>query len=163
MEMDHNSRELHAIEYIAALDRRLADSKKPLEKRLRSVPDLWRQYRIAETAVSKTLDGLYSTMTLSGLDHMLRVCEKSEVILRPKSVLNASLDSQVIRTKDLVILIQAALNSHCSMCMNTGFEIKQCELRKALMNVAPLVEVDPNTSLCGYAKAVNGKIKIECL
>lgn len=163
MAIEHNSRELHAIEFIAALDKRLADGKKPLEKRLRSVPDLWRQYRIAETALGKTLDGLYSTMTPRGLNHMLRVCEGSEVILRPRSVLNSSLDSQVILTKDLVVILQAALNSHCSMCMNTGSEVKQCELRKALMNVAPLVEVDPYSSLCGYARAIDGKVTMECL
>lgn len=144
-----SSREMHTIEYIAGLDARLVDGERHLEKRLRSVPDLYRQYRIARVATEKVLDGLYSTLELRALNHLTRMNQQSEIIFRPKSVLNRSTDSQVVLTKDLKFLVREALNSKCSMCMGTPGEVKACELRKVLMNVAPLKEIHEG-SLCGY-------------
>jgi hypothetical protein len=144
-----SSRELHAIEYVAGIDARLVESEKYLEKRLRSVPDLYRQYRIARVATEKVLNGLYSTMTPRALNHLTRMNQQSEIVFRPKSILNKSTDSQVVLTKDLKVLIREALSSKCSMCMGAPGEIKECELRKALLNVAPLKDIREG-SLCGY-------------
>ena len=145
-----SSRELHAVEFIAGLDERLNASRGYLEKRLRSVPDCYRQYRIAETAVGKVLTGLYSTMEVSALNHMLRVSNQSEIVIRPKSVLNRSTDSQVVLTKDLITVVNAAVGDACSMCIKTGRDVKRCELRKALLNMAPLDKLD-NGIYCGYS------------
>ena len=102
--MEANARELRAIEYIGALDARLTLNEKYLEPRLRSVPDLYRQYRIAKVATEKVIDGLYSTMDQKSLLYLRRVSENSELIFRPKSVLNDATDSQVVLKKDLLTL-----------------------------------------------------------
>ena len=153
-----SSRELHAAEYIASLDLRLYDGERHLEKRLRSVPDLWRQYRIARSAIEKVIDGLYDTMPLHTLAHFKAVSTNIEVILRPKSVLNNSTNSQVVLNKDIITLVNHCIESECSMCLKTKGEIKKCKLRKALMNIAPVTDVG-FSSLCEYAN--EGKIQNE--
>lgn len=148
--VEATSRELHAIEYIAGLEKRFEEGEKYLEKRLRLVPDLYRQFRITKTALGKTLDGLYKTLDIRALKHMLKMCDNSEVIFRPRSVLNNSTDAQVVLTKDLKTIISAAVGYHCTLCLKSGKEVKKCELRKALMNIAPLTELETG-DLCGYA------------
>lgn len=150
---DMTSKELHAVEYIAALEKRLDENDGYLEKRLRSIPDMYRQYRLAKSSIGRVLDNLYDTMQPKALNHMLKVCQNSELIFRPKSILNESSDAQVITNKDLELLVGIAINSCCSLCLKTCSEIKQCELRKTLMNVAPLNELS-DSSLCGYTNAV---------
>ena len=146
---DMTSKELHAVEYIAALEKRLDENDRYLEKRLRSIPDMYRQYRL----IGRVLDNLYDSMQPKALNHMLKVCQNSELIFRPKSILNGSSDAQVITNKDLELLVGIAINSCCSLCLKTGSEIKQCELRKTLMNVVPLNELS-DSSLCGYTDAI---------
>ena len=150
--MEANARELRAIEYIGALDARLTLNEKYLEPRLRSVPDLYRQYRIAKVATEKVIDGLYSTMDQKSLLYLRRVCENSELIFRPKSVLNDATDTQVVLTKDLLTLVGAVADSCCSLCIRTGREIKNCQIRKALMNIAPLNNIT-DSALCEYTDA----------
>lgn len=135
--MECNAKELHTIEFISALDARLTKNEKYLEKRLKSVPDLWRQYRIARSAVAKVLDGLYTTMTPENMLHMRNLAANGEVVVRPVNSLNKSTDCQILLRKDLDKLINITIGSTCAMCLKEGREIKKCELRKALLNICP--------------------------
>lgn len=147
-----NSKEIRGVEYLAALDAKLADYRPYLEERLKSVPDIYRQYRIAETAMSKVVNNLYDTLEPNVLFRIRKLREGSELVFRPKSPLNKSTDSQLVLEKDLDKLINAAMSATCACCLKTGREAKKCELRKALMNICP-----PNTlsidsmGMCDYA------------
>ena len=145
-----NSRELRTIEMIAALERRIDGDGGLLEERLRSVPDLYRQYRIAQSAMSKVVDGLYDTLPLNTLLRLQRQNQNSEVVIRPTSVSSSSLDTKIVLEKDLRALVEAARISYCSMCINTGSELKECQLRKVLMSIAPPEELGKGY-LCEYA------------
>lgn len=146
-----NSREIHAIEFIAGLDNRLAKDGKYLENRLRSVPDLWRQYRIAKTATEKVIDGLYETLEPKVLARLTRLCTFGEVYFRYESPVNKATDAQLVLDKDIDVLVNTAMSSTCAFCMKTGTEIKECELRRSLMNIAPPTVLFEGSSLCEYA------------
>lgn len=149
--MECNAKELHTIEYISALDARLANNEKYLEKRLKSVPDAWRQYRIARSAVDKVINGLYTTLTPENRFHMQNLAVNGEVIIRPRNSLNKTTDCQIVLSKDLKKLINAAMGSNCAMCLKDGREIKKCELRKALLNICPPSDVS-GESLCVFTQ-----------
>lgn len=153
-EKEASSRELHAIEYIAALDKRMADGERHLEERLKMVPDLWRQYRIARSALGKIVDGLYKTMELRALARLMRMNENSELVFRPRSPLNNATDARVVLDKDLSTLVTYVLQNKCCFCLCEGKDIKNCDLRKALMNIIPLGNVDDG-ALCGYTDAAS--------
>ena len=153
-EKEASSRELHAIEYIAALDKRMNDGERHLEERLKMVPDLWRQYRIARTAIDKVVEGLYKTMELRALYRLMRMSDNSELVFRPRSPLNDATDARVVLDKDLSVLVTHVLQNKCCFCLNEGKDVKNCELRKALMNIIPLSDVNDG-ALCGYTDAAS--------
>lgn len=146
-----NSREIRAIEYIAGLEARIIGDEKYVEKRLKSVPDLWRQYRIVSTAITKVVDGLYDTLEPNVLHRMRRLCDHAEVVFRTRSPLNKSTDTAIVLEKDINVVINAAMESRCAICLKEGSDIKKCELRKALMNIAPPSDLEKSGSLCPYS------------
>lgn len=149
---DPTSRETRSIEMIAVLDARLGNDRPYLEKRLRSVPDLYRQWRIAETAVCKIVDGIYDTLPEKTLMRIRKIFNNGEVIVRPKGGLTKDNDTAIVLAEDLRLLAETARKSECAICMKSGKDIKRCKLRESLMRVSPPKEVlDENSSLCEYA------------
>ena len=148
---DPTSRETRSIEMIAVLDARLANDRPYLEDRLKSVPDLYRQWRIAETSVCKVVDGLYETLPDKTLLRIRKIFNNGEVIVRPKGSLTKDNDTAIVLAEDLTLLAETAKNSECAMCLKEGKDIKRCKLREALMRVSPPVQVfDEGSSLCEY-------------
>lgn len=146
------SRETRSIEMIAVLDARLANDRPYLEDRLRSVPDLYRQWRIAETAVCKVVDGLYETLDEKTLMRIRKIYNNGEVIVRPKGSLTKDSDTAIVLAEDLKTLVDTVTSSECGMCLKDGKNIKRCKVREALMRLTPPVKVfDENASLCEYA------------
>lgn len=155
---DPNSREIYLIELMSALDHMMDAHGKYIEERLRTVPDLYRQFRIAKVALGKTVDGLYETLpakTLMRIQHTNNICE---VVIRPISSLNKSTDMVVVPLVDIRQIISEAMASSCAMCLKSGKEIKRCELRKAFRSIEPIDET--TSGLCEYAKAIiDGKVE----
>lgn len=143
-----NSKELHAIEFIAALDNRLQVSEPDLEQRLRGIPDGWRQFRIAKAAVEKVLDGIYRTIPKKTLTHMDRILTFGEVVIRPKPA-TRSAEVQIVDEEALRHLINVAIAAECAICLRHGAECRACKLRKALMLIAPPAEIPADAS-CAY-------------
>lgn len=146
--VDPSSKELRSIEFLAALDSVMDRSHGYLEERLRSVPDLYRQYRVATVALSKVVEGLYDTLPANILLRLKRVGEQSELVLRP---VRSSNDTHIVLESDLLALVNTCKNAECSMCIKTDKEVKQCQLRRALMNIIPLEEPNKGT-MCGYTR-----------
>ena len=143
------SREMRAIEVIAGLDNRLSNDGKYLEERLKSIPDLWRQFRMAQVATQKVIDGLYATVPPKVLIHMRGLQTNGELVFRPRSPLNKRTDVQIVLSNDLKFLINSVMADNCAMCLKTDKDINKCELRKVLMNVAPFAEKS-KTGSCEY-------------
>jgi len=149
-----NARELHGIEYLAALDQRLTEYESVLRRRLQETPDGWRQYRIAEAAVDKVITGLYGTVPEKTLKHMRRLSETGQVIIRPKPIVPVD-DPQIVLTSVLKVLVNTSIASECSICLKEGAEVKKCKLRKALMLSAPPKELTDGPR-CPYADVAVG-------
>lgn len=143
-----NSYEIAAIEYLAAIDSQLIQSERHLEARLKSIPDAWRQYRIAQTAIAKALDALYATVPTKVLLHMQRLAKNGEVIIRQKSITKTN-EAQLVPEDVLKLLINLAMESQCAICLKDSKEAKRCKLRKGLMLIAPPDKV--NESGCSYS------------
>ena len=144
-----SSREVHIIEYIAGLDCQLTNGDKVLESRLRSIPDAWRQYRIARSAVDKVIRGLYRTLPDKTLKHMVDLVQRGEIIIRPKPVVKTLDDVQIVQTADLKLLINTAIASECAVCLKEPKYQKKCALRKALMCICPPTQLRKD-GLCSY-------------
>lgn len=153
--VEASSREVHFIEFVAGLDAQLTNGEKHLEQRLKSIPDAWRQYRIAKSSVDKVIRGLYETLPEKTQKHMTDLCARGEVVIRPKPVGKQYDDVQIVQTADLKLLINCTMAAECAMCMKEGREQKKCELRKALMCICPPTEFNKNSTLCPYVDVAN--------
>lgn len=144
-----NSRELRAIEYLCGLERGLTLYEKNLEPRLRSMNDMLRKYRMAKSYFSKVVTELFESLPPRTLLHLKRLNEHSELVFRSKTMATRSGDCRVVLDKDIVTLANYALSNQCCFCLKEGRDIKNCELRKALLNIIPLDDVE-DSALCGY-------------
>lgn len=135
MIMDCNSRKLHRIEMIAALDAQLQGGEEPLKPRLQTIPNAWRDYRMCLTRLGRIVEQIYQTLPTKTLKHMAALCAHGEVLIRFKPVV--SNDAQLIMTGDLKELINTAMEAKCTICFEDRAGVKACRLRKALMDIAP--------------------------
>lgn len=147
-ERECNSKETHAIEYLAALDCQLRQSEPHLKERLQSIPGAWQKYRTAMTFIEKVIDGVYETVPIKLLLHMQKLCEYGEVIIRPRPVVRTG-EVQIIKEDDLKVLINKAIENECSMCLASGADVRHCPLRKTLMNIAPPADLKSSLD-CPY-------------
>ena len=145
-----NSREIHRIEFLAGLDCQLRGGESALEPRLRRIPGAWQKYRTAMTFIEHVLDGVYGSLPVKTVRHMANLCERGEIVIRPKQI-GAKVDSvQIVPTEEIKLIVNKAMEANCAICMNEGKAIKKCELRKALMLICP--PTNPETgALCPYA------------
>ena len=146
--VDPSAKELRSIEFIAALDNVLDTSRGHLNVRLHSVPGLYRKFRVASGFLNKVVGELYDTLPPNSLLRLQRVCSQSELILRP---VRSSNDTHIVLESDLLALVNTCKNAECAMCVKTDKEVKQCQLRRALMNIIPLEEPNKGT-MCGYTR-----------
>lgn len=150
-----NGRELHVIEYIAGLDAQLAQADHILKDRLQSIPNGWRNYRLAATMTDKTLRGLYKTLPTKTLLHIDRLCDYGQIIIRPKPLIKMPDDVQIIGSDELKTIINHAIENTCAICVKDHKEQKKCPLRKSLMHVAPTGAVHKDGH-CAYMDVVAG-------
>lgn len=143
-----NSREVAGIEYLAAIDCQLIHNEKHLEARLKSIPDAWRQYRIAQSAIGKVIESLYATVPQKTLVHMQRLASNGEVIIRQRSITKTS-EAQLVPEDVLKMLINFTMESQCAICLKRGKEAQRCKLRRGLMLIAPPDTV--NETGCSYS------------
>ena len=148
-----SARELHIVEFIAGLDCQLAKGGDILEARLRNVPDLWRQYRIAMKATQKVIEGIYKTVPIKTLRHMQNLCKYGEIVIRPRPATPVD-DVQIVPTQELKLLINKVIENECAMCIKDQREQRRCKLRRAMMVIAPPQEV--NREGCNYRDVVAG-------
>lgn len=135
-----NGNELYGIEILAALDAQLNERIKYLEARLKSVPDLYRQYRIAQTAVGKVVDGLYTTVPQKTLIHMQKLCASGEIVIRQKPAVRYD-DVRFALMSDLKDIANVVVANECAICLRDAREQRKCKLRKAMERVMPVDKV----------------------
>ena len=147
-----NWRESHEIMFLAALDARLAHGNQTLKDRLRSAGrNAWRDYRLGQAMVEKSLDRIYTTLPVKTLKQMHQLALKGEVIVRATPACRTP-EFQLVSETDLRMLVNTAMTAECAICMKTGGDVKACALRKALMRISPPENV--HTDDCPYIIAV---------
>lgn len=151
-----NSRELHAVEFLAGLDARLKAGESYLEERLKSTPGAWRDYRLAMTMLEKALVAVYDTVPDKTMHRLMMLVEHGEIVIRPKPAATAGAYVQIIANEDLKVIINRAIEGDCAMCLKSGGEVKACTLRRTLMMVAPPEEL-ANDGMCPYQHVAQGK------
>lgn len=135
--IDMTSRELHAVEFLAALRSQMDKHGERLKPRLQNIPNGWRQYRLIQSALSSMIAALYDTMPYKQIKRIEDMMGYGEVKIDIAPVAKHALGYLTVHEKDLAVIATAAMQNECLMCIKDGDEIKKCALRKALWEIAP--------------------------
>lgn len=146
-----NAKELHRFELLATLDMQLMGGQEPLEARLRSIPNGWRDYKMVLSRLGKLIEQIYQTMPDKAVAHMINLCRYGETIVRLKPAGGGGY-MQPVDVSDLRVLINTAMEGECLICDKDRHGAKKCKLRKSLMIIAPPVHV---TDDCPYKTVVD--------
>lgn len=146
-----NSRELHRVELLAALHAQLAGGQEPLKPRLQTIPQAWRDWRMLVAVAGRLLTQIYETMPTNRLKTIEQLCANGEVVIRMKQIVKTD-EFLPIHVSSLKALVNHAMAGTCTMCFEGRDFVKKCALRKALMEVAP--PVDLNLGECPYRYVV---------
>ena len=144
-----NVKEMEAIQFLAALDGQLIVSEPNIKERLKSIPDAWRQYRIAKKFASNVVTKLYETLPNKTLEYLIKLHHRGEVIVRMKPF-NKGGNDKLVPESSLDTLINIAIGAECPICLKSTANVKKCQLRKALLLIAP-PDVIPTGSVCPYS------------
>lgn len=145
-----NGRELREIEFMLALDARVAEGGDCLKTRLKGIKNGWRDYRLMAVLTRKVLAGIYDTLPNKTLQHLDKMRKDGEALIRFKPASRAP-EWAVIRDDELKTLINLAMASECALCMKEGKQIDRCRLRRTLMDICP--PTDDTDIGCGFREA----------
>ena len=133
------SRELTAIEYLAALDSQLVRYQDVLRERLSSIPNGWRDYRLIAAQTGRLVEKIYATLPLKTLQRMEGIARYGEIIIRMHPPCSIP-EHILVRDDVLRLIINCAMSAECAICLRDGREIDACPLRKALESIVPPAE-----------------------
>jgi hypothetical protein len=152
--MDANSYEMQAILYATMLQMHIPDVKVKVEKRLRKIPNGWRDMCLVSSLLNRLLEAIYRTMTPTQLNQVRRMLKDNELRIQRRPVTQSEESESIsVSLADVVYLASATIDSQCSMCLKDRQEQKGCKLRKRLMGICPPKEI-PENGNCPYLEAV---------
>ncbi len=121
----------------------------------------WRDLRLMTRIVSTLQDALMRTMPATREAYYDEYRRNGHYEL----VLNGPVRQKryvMISDRKLAAVMEAAMCSECVMCVRDGSEIRKCELREAMLEVAPPTEVqDGKWTRCEYRDAAGQLIREE--
>lgn len=151
MIQEMNSKELHRFELLAALDVQLTSGQEPLKARLQTIPNGWRDFRMIGARLGRLIEQIYDTMPTNRVRYMQTLCQYGEILIRVKPAAKSD-ENLLLPVSALRVLVNHAMSDHCTMCFLNRDEVKACKLRKALIEVAP--PVDLTLGECPYRYVV---------
>ena len=151
MIMEMNSKELHRFELVACLDMQLTSGQEPLKARLQTIPNGWRDWRMIQARLARLVTQIYATMPEKRMKYMRSICAYGEVLIRLKPAAKSD-ENVLVPVSALKVLVNGAMLQKCRYCFEDRAGIKACELRKALIEAAP--PIDLNMGECPYRHVV---------
>lgn len=124
-----NSKELDQIFTMFAAAQELEHTEKTMERRVRAIPNGWRNLRLCRTLLDQLVVDMVGTLQPEKIAAMKRMLPrvKFKVICGPNAT-RVEEDEVVLTTKDLDVLVHYAHEANCKMCLDGN--CKQCKLGK---------------------------------
>ena len=119
-----------------------------LEKRLRSFPRGWMQFRQAMGLMNAMFKGLEKTINDRQLLQINNTIRNGEVSVQLRRAGAYDDDMNVVRANTLGVVVGYAMRAECMLCVKDRADIKRCALRKAIDELCPPESYETHT--CVY-------------
>ena len=134
---DAQHKELEELLYLYSFDIHMQKENPDLMKRIKSIPDAMRQWRMARTMVRNTLIKLIDTLPAKRKHTIDIYREHGELTLKINPLKGLDDFDVVVPADDYNVIATAAMKSQCATCMLEGKDVKRCRLREALNTAVP--------------------------
>lgn len=129
-----NSRELDQIFTMFAAAQELEHAEQKMERRVRAIPNGWRNLRLCRTLLDQLVMDLVGTLQQEKVAAMKRMLPrmKFKVVCGPNATKTQD-DEAILSMKDLDVLVHYAHEANCMMCLEAN--CRACKLGKTLDGV----------------------------
>lgn len=129
-----NSKELNQIFTMFAAAQELEHTEKTMERRVRAIPNGWRNLRLCRTLLDKLVVDMVGTLQPEKIAAMRRMLPKMrfKVICGPTAT-NPEPNQAILAMDELDTLVYYAHEANCKMCVEP--HCKRCKLGKTLDSV----------------------------
>lgn len=136
---DTNSKEYVFLQQLYVLDARMQESDAVIKNRIAAVKNGWRDWKCAMTLIRNVLVGILETMPDKRQKQLCAIQKQCRITIdqNPYCLHEHPLGMNLVSMDDLNIIANYACQHECNLCLKEGAEINRCELRQALMQVAP--------------------------
>lgn len=104
-----------------------------LEKRLKKIPNGWRDARMIQTIAEKLLVKVLGTVPLTKLEQIKKELDNTFLEVTVKNLVSGEPHGSsytYVETKTLERVTDKAMEISCAFCQNRGKEVRDCQLRK---------------------------------
>ena len=119
-----------------------------LQKRLKSFPRGWMQFRQAMGLLDAMFRGLEKTINDRQLLQINNTISNGEVSVKLRRAGAYDDDMNVVRADTLGVVVGSAMRAECMLCVKDRADIKRCRLRKAIDELCPPESYETHT--CVY-------------
>ena len=150
------AREYYALRNLFGMVSSFEITSKDLEKRVRSIPNGWRDMRLLTTLSEKLMTNIVSTIPTKKLQMIRKELEHTVVHIDVKNnVLPAkkeTADSRFTYVPEGVIdrLVDRVVQSECLFCDKVGKDAKHCQLRKDI-EMTYMYDIPADRVACPFA------------
>ena len=129
-----NSKELEQIFTMFAAAQELEHAERTMERRVRAIPNGWRNLRLCRSLLDKLVVDMVGTLQPEKIAAMKRMLPKMKFrVLCGPSATKPEPDEVTLAMKDMNNLVHYAHEANCKMCLETN--CKRCPLGKTLDSV----------------------------
>ena len=126
-----NSKELDQIFTMFAAAQELEHAEKYMERRVRAIPNGWRDLRLCRTLLDKMVVNLVGTLQPEKLKAMKRMLPRMKFkVICGTHASHSKDDETILAMNDLDTLVHFAHEANCKMCMEAN--CRACKLGKTL-------------------------------
>ena len=120
---------------------------------------VWRDIRLMLTLVNRVQEKMLRTMPESRDEYYSAYAKHGHYELHIDGPVRTA-RHLLVTDKHLGSICEAAMKSECILCMREGGEIKQCELREALLEAAPPTDLQEGLYMkCEYRDAAGALVQ----
>lgn len=133
--MPANRAQIDSYLYLCASLSNLIEAQKSMQKRVRLIPNGWRNFRLICSLFERLLKDLGETFEPAKRAQLQRMVGRIRIklVIGPQIVQEE--EQYVLAQKDFGVLISAA-TKQCQICMGSPEDCKQCELGRVIDGVS---------------------------
>lgn len=110
-----------------------------IERRLRTIPHGWRDWKLMRSIMRRVCDMLLDTMPDKEILRLNKMLQYGEIFVRFRPPIRDA-QYQLVENAVITRIVNKIMQDECAICFREGWDIKHCQLRKDLHMIVPCAD-----------------------